>query len=139
MTAAHPESDPALELRLLGPVSVAVDGQPVAVGGPRQMAVLARLMLAPDQMVTMGQLVESVWDGDEPSQPHIAIRSYVSNLRRAIEPNRRRRAADSCLASAPPGYRLAIDPLAVDWVRFESMVNRGRTELDDGRFAEAVA
>lgn len=103
------------------------------------MAVLARLMLTPDQMVTMGQLVESVWDGDEPAQPHIAIRSYVSNLRRAIEPNRRRRAANSCLASAPPGYRLAIDPHSVDWVRFEHLVNEGRAELEADRSTHSVA
>lgn len=96
------------------------------------MAVLARLMLTPDQAVAMSQLVESVWDGDEPSQPHIAIRSYVSNLRRAIEPNRRRRAADSCLANSPPGYRLAIDPAAVDWVRFETLVAEGRDGLSAG-------
>lgn len=140
MTAVDqdPVPDPVLKLCLLGPLTVEVDGEPVAVGGPRQMAVLARLMLTPDQMVTMGQLVESVWDGDEPAQPHIAIRSYVSNLRRAIEPNRRRRAADSCLASAPPGYRLAIDAHSVDWVRFENLVNQGRVELEAGRHGLSV-
>ncbi|MEM7274936.1 MAG: BTAD domain-containing putative transcriptional regulator [Actinomycetota bacterium] len=130
--------EPIIDLRLLGPLTVSVDGAQVSVGGPRQMAVLARLMLTPDQTVTMGQLVESVWDGEEPSQPHIAIRSYVSNLRRAIEPNRRRRAADSCLANSPPGYRLAIAPDAVDWVRFEGLVTEGRDALADGDHGRAV-
>ncbi len=128
----------AIDLCLLGPLNVTVDGEPVPIGGPRQMAVLARLMLSPDQVVTMDQLVDSVWDGDEPNQPHVAIRSYVSNLRRAIEPNRRRRATDSCLASSPPGYRLVIDPASVDWVRFQRQVDDGRYQLSTGHYGEAV-
>lgn len=135
-SAATHRSD--IELCLLGPLNVVVDGEQVSVGGPRQMAVLARLMLTPDQVVTMDQLVDSVWDGDEPSQPHVAVRSYISNLRRAIEPNRRRRASDSCLASSPPGYRLTIDPAAVDWVRFQRLVEGSRSSLASGDAASAV-
>ncbi len=136
LSAANPSTP--IDLRILGPLNVTVDGKPVSVGGPRQMAVLARLMLTPDQVVTMTQLVESVWDGDEPAQPHVAVRSYISNLRRAIEPNRQRRSTDSCLASSPPGYRLAIDPASIDWVRFERLINDGRQELANGDPAAAV-
>ena len=135
-TAANPSS---LDLRLLGPLTVTVDGQPVPVGGPRQMAVLARLMLTPDQVVTMDQLVDSVWDGDEPARPQVAVRSYISNLRRAIEPNRRRRSADTCLVGSPSGYRLAVDPGAIDWVRFERLVEEGRSRLAGGDASGAVA
>ncbi|MGH1489237.1 MAG: BTAD domain-containing putative transcriptional regulator [Acidimicrobiales bacterium] len=136
LSAANPT--PSIDLRLLGPLSATVDGEPVSIGGPRQMAVLARLMLTPDQVVSMNQLVESVWDGDEPNQPQVAIRSYVSNLRRAIEPNRQRRSSESCLASSPPGYRLAIDTKSVDWVRFDCLVNEGRRHLLEGDPASAV-
>ena len=133
--AAH-RSD--IELGLLGPLRATVRGGEVAVGGPRQTAVLARLMVTPNQVVSMEQLIDGVWDGDEPKRPHVAIRSYVSNLRRAMEPNRRRRAADSCLASAPPGYRLSIDPEAVDWLRFQRLVDEARSQLADGRHGAAV-
>jgi len=126
------------DLCLLGPLNVTVDGRNVALGGPRQIAVLARLMVTPDQVVSMDQLIASVWDGDEPAQPHVTIRSYVSNLRRAIEPNRRRRSADSCLASSPPGYRLDIDPMAVDWVRFQRLVDGARDRVVAGDCAGAV-
>lgn len=126
------------DLCLLGPLHVTVDGRQVALGGPRQMAVLARLMVTPDQVVSMDQLIASVWDGDEPARPHVTIRSYVSNLRRAIEPNRRRRSADSCLASSPPGYRLDIDPTAVDWVRFQRLVDGARDRVVAGDCAGAV-
>lgn len=137
VTPAAGRSD--IELCLLGPVRVRVNGQEAAVGGPRQMAVLARLMVTPGQVVSMEQLVDAVWEGDGPNQPHVAIRSYVSNLRRAIEPNRRRRAADSCLESAPPGYRLAIDPTAVDWYRFQQLIEAARNSLTGGDVDAAVA
>ncbi len=134
--AANPSS--SVDFRLLGPVTVLVGGQPVAIGGPRQMAVLARLMLTPDHVVTMNQLVESVWDGDEPARPDVAVRSYISNLRRAIEPHRRRRASDSCLASSPSGYRLAVDPASIDWIRFERLISDGRQQLATGDWGGAV-
>lgn len=135
--AANPSS--SIRFRLLGPLTVTVDDEPVPLGGPRQMAVLARLMLTPDQVVSMNQLVESVWDGDEPAQPQVAVRSYISNLRRAIEPNRRRRSTDSCLASSPPGYRLTVDPADIDWVRVERLINAGRRQLAAGDPASAVS
>lgn len=118
-----------IDFCLLGPLLVSMDGRQTTVGGPRQTAVLARLMVTPGQMVSMEQLIDSVWDGGEPSRPHVAIRSYVSNLRKIIEPDRRRRAADSILASAPPGYRLAVEPAAVDWVRFQRLIDRARSRL----------
>ncbi|MEL6981278.1 MAG: BTAD domain-containing putative transcriptional regulator, partial [Actinomycetota bacterium] len=133
-SAAHPDYD----LRLLGPPTVTVDGRDVSLGGPRQIAVLARLMVTPDQVVSMDQLIASVWDGDEPAQPHVTVRSYISNLRRAIEPNRRRRSADSCLVSIPPGYRLAVDPTVVDWVRFQRLVDEGRAQVIGGNFDVAI-
>jgi DNA-binding SARP family transcriptional activator len=128
----------ALDFRLLGPLTVLVDGVVVPTGGPRQVAVLARLMLSPNQAVTMDQLVESVWDGDEPTQPQVTLRSYVSNLRRAIEPHRRRRASESCLLSTPSGYRLAVDPGSIDGVRFELAVDRARADLAAGDSRSAI-
>ncbi len=128
-TSAEPSD---IDLCLLGPLRVLVDGRAVSIGGPRQMAVLARLMLTPGQAVSMDQLVDSVWANESPSQPHTAIRSYVSNLRRAIEPTRRRRATDSCLVSSPPGYRLAIDQNAVDWIRFQALIEEARSGLVQG-------
>lgn len=131
-------TEPTLDFRLLGHLTVSVDGESVPIGGRRQSAVLARLLLTPGQVVTMEQLVESVWDGDEPNQPHTAVRSYISNLRRAIEPNRERRANDSCLASAPPGYRLAVEPESIDWVRFEQLIGDGRRALATGNYRSSA-
>ncbi len=129
VTTSAARSD--LDLCLLGPLRVSAGGSEVSLGGPRQMAVLARLMVTPGQVVSMEQLIDSVWDGGEPARPHVTVRSYVSNLRRALEPNRRRRAADSCLASSPPGYRLVVEPTAIDWVRFQRLLDEARVLAAD--------
>lgn len=122
---------------LLGPLVVTVAGTAVRLGGPRQVAVLARLLLAPGQVVSMEQLAESVWDGDLPARPEVAIRSYISNLRRSIEPARHPGDRQSCIESIAPGYRLAVDPGAIDAHRFEQLVAQGRSAL--GRNEAALA
>ena len=53
-----------LDIRLLGPITAERDGETVSLGGPRQRAVLARLALAPGQVVTVDRLVDDVWAGD---------------------------------------------------------------------------
>ncbi len=124
---------------LLGPLVVTVAGTAVRLGGPRQVAVLARLLLAPGQVVSMEQLAESVWDGDLPARPEVAIRSYISNLRRSIEPTRHPGDRQSCIESIPPGYRLAVDPGAIDAHRFELLVAQGRSGLARGEAALAAS
>ena len=124
---------------VLGPITVRREGDVVPLGGPRQVAVLGRLLLAVGESVSMEQLIEAVWDGDVPARPEVTVRSYVSNLRRLIEPGRNatpRRS--SCIESVSPGYRLTIDPLAVDANRFEATVAAGREALTRERTGDAV-
>ncbi|MCP5032770.1 MAG: AAA family ATPase, partial [Actinomycetia bacterium] len=131
-SAAAPSSSRSTSFEILGPVTVTVDGIPVRLGGPRQVAVLARLLVDPGKIVSMDQLVDAVWDGDAPARPEVALRSYVSNLRRAIEPDRDRRAATSCIESRNPGYCLAIDSEAVDAHRFERLISAARSTPKTG-------
>ncbi len=124
---------------LLGPVSAWIDGAAVSLGGPRQAAVLARLLLTPRQVVSLDQFVDSIWDSQIPNRPDVAIRSYISNLRRLIEPDRKRRGHDSILTSASAGYRLDIEPSQIDWVRFETAINNARAMLHTGEFAATIS
>lgn len=117
---------------VLGPVAVEHDGIGVSLGGPRQVAVLARLLIGLGQVVTMDQLVEAVWDGESPSRPEVTVRSYLSNLRRAIEPDRSRDRRKSCIESCTPGYRLEVDRVQLDAHRFETEVDDGRAALTAG-------
>ena len=73
-----------VDIRLLGPVAAFRDGEPGALGGPRQRAVLARLALAAGQVVTIDRLIDDVWAGDPPPTAVNTVQSYVSLLRRAL-------------------------------------------------------
>ena len=128
----------ALEVRLLGPVQVVRAGREVAVGGPRQRAVLALLVLRAGQVVFAGQLVEEVWRGRPPPGAAKTLRSYVSRLRAVLEP-------EAGLTARGGGYVLGADSLMVDAGRFEELVAAGQTGLSrsdpaaaGSRFREAL-
>ncbi len=137
VTAATP-SVTSVHFCLLGPVSVFADGQILRLGGPRQLAVLARLMLSPGQVVSMDQLVASVWDGNTPARPDVTVRSYISHLRRELDPDRKSRSASSCLLNSPPGYRLDVKSSQIDWMRFEAAVRGSRRLLDQAKFEDTA-
>ena len=137
-TAAVSGSAPPTTFNVLGPLTAVVDGVAVRLGGPRQVAVLGRLVLSPGHVVSMEQLVDSVWDGDAPNRPDVAIRSYVSNLRRSIEPDRDPGDRRSCIESSPPGYRLNVERAQVDAHRFEGLLRAGQSALTAGDPAAAM-
>lgn len=73
----------AAEFRLLGPVEVDLRGEAQTLGGPRQRAVLAALLLHSNQEVRTGQLMELVWS-DMPSSAESNLRTYLTRLRRIL-------------------------------------------------------
>jgi predicted ATPase/DNA-binding SARP family transcriptional activator len=113
----------AMDLRIgiLGPLEVRVGfGEPVQVVGPRLRALLIRLAMEPDRVVLAGQLIDAVWDSDPPAAATGALQSLVSRLRRLLP---------DVVESHAIGYRMAIDPEAVDSVQFERLALAGRDEL----------
>ncbi|MEV7970497.1 BTAD domain-containing putative transcriptional regulator [Sphaerisporangium sp. NPDC088356] len=92
------------------------------LGGQRQQAVLARLLVAHGRAVPMSVLIDELWPGDPPAQALSTIQGYVSRLRRALEPDRAPREEAEVLISAPPGYALRTAPASVDSWLFESLV-----------------
>nr|WTA64591.1 AAA family ATPase [Micromonospora sp. NBC_00855] len=114
-------------LRVLGPLEVEVDtGGPVDLGGPRQRAVLALLLAARGEVVSVGQLIEDLWRGDAPPRAIASLQAYVSHLRRLLEPAREPRAPARILITAPPGYALRLPADAVDAGRFEALLAEAR-------------
>jgi DNA-binding SARP family transcriptional activator len=120
-------------IRLLGPFGAQVAGRPVDLGGPRQRAVLALLLVARGEVVSVDRLIEDLWRGEPPPRATGALQAYVSHLRRALEPDREPRSPARVLVSSPPGYRVILDPDDVDGWRFEAMLARAATAPD--RFA----
>src|SRR4051812_44109214 len=114
-------------LRVLGPFAVETDqGTPVDVGGPRQRAVLALLLSARGDVVSVDRMIEDLWRGEAPPRAIASLQAYVSNLRRLLEPARERRAPARLLISAPPGYALRLPADAVDAWRFERLLAEAR-------------
>ncbi|MFF2330007.1 MULTISPECIES: BTAD domain-containing putative transcriptional regulator [unclassified Streptomyces] len=107
---------------ILGPV-VAWDGDGGAVDlkGRRHRAVLARLIVARGRVVPVTRLVEDLWV-DPPEGAVGAVRTFVSALRRALEPQRRPRTPARLLVTEGPGYALRADRSAVDGRRFEHLL-----------------
>ncbi|MEV0130919.1 BTAD domain-containing putative transcriptional regulator [Dactylosporangium sp. NPDC050688] len=130
---------------VLGPLRAGIGGQAVDLGGPRQRAVLARLVAAGGHVVPTDRFIDDLWQGVPPPKALAALQVYVSNLRRALEPDRAPRTPASVLVTVAPGYALHLPPGAVDAWRFEALLREGSAiaERDparaDGLLREALA
>jgi DNA-binding SARP family transcriptional activator len=117
-------------VRVLGPLQVTVDDVPADVGGPRQRCVLARLVAEHGRVVSADRLIEDLYAGEPPPRALAAVQSYVSHLRRALEPGRPPRAPSGVLVTSPPGYAIQLGRGAVDAWSFEDEIYQA-AGLDD--------
>ncbi|MFD6267872.1 BTAD domain-containing putative transcriptional regulator [Nocardia asteroides] len=101
---------------------VEVGDRPADLGGPRQRALLARLVLAGGEVVSTDRLIDDLWAGDPPPKALGALQAHISYLRRALEPDRPPRAPATVLISEAPGYALRLDRSAVDAWHFERLL-----------------
>lgn len=120
---------------VLGPLEMMVDGSPIPLGTPKQRAVLAMLLMNRDRPVGVDTLIDAAWQHQPPPGARATLYSYVSNLRRLMAgggvDNR------ALLASAPPGYRLAVLDHQYDLGSFVAEKNAGIRAADEGRFEQA--
>jgi DNA-binding SARP family transcriptional activator len=110
-------------------------GAPIDVGGAQPRTVLALLLIAAGRVVTVDALTDALWGDEPPSSAAGTLQSYISRLRRHLEPDRDR--DRQLLRREPPGYRLAVDAEQVDFRRFEVLADEGRAHLAAGRAADA--
>lgn len=121
--------------RILGPLELHGDAGPVDLRGARPRRLLARLLLAPGQIVSADRLIAALWDELPPASAQVTLRSHVARVRRAL-------AADGIAASVvtrSPGYLLQLTPGQVDAQVFERDVASGRAALAEGEVATAAA
>jgi DNA-binding SARP family transcriptional activator len=101
-----------VQFRILGPLEVLGDhGRPLALGGAKQRALLAVLLLHAGQVVSADRLIDELWGEDPPNTARNVVQVYVANLRKVLEPARSKRTASSLLRTQPPGYLL--DPTGI--------------------------
>ncbi|MEU6431170.1 BTAD domain-containing putative transcriptional regulator [Microbispora sp. NPDC046973] len=116
----------AVMFRVLGPVEAYVDGVPVDLGGPRPRLLVARLLIARGATVSVDAILDDLYDGTPPPRAQSTLHSYISNLRRVLEPGRAPRTPSSVLLSRPPGY--ALGPHEVDADEFVRLAQAGEPE-----------
>ncbi|MEV4216771.1 BTAD domain-containing putative transcriptional regulator [Nonomuraea sp. NPDC049725] len=108
-----------MRVGLLGPFEVRNrDGAVVEVPGVRLRALLAALALEAGRIVTRSRLVDWIWGEQPPADEVNALQALVSRLRRVLP--------DGVIEAESGGYRLAVDPDAVDVCRFERLVAQAR-------------
>ena len=126
------------EFGILGPLDVTRSGCVLPLGGPRQRAVLALLLLEANQVVSMDRLAEDIWDGHPPEGWATTLQTYVFHLRQALDPGRARGAAGDVLVTRGRGYLLRVSREHLDAAVFQDGFTAGRVALDAGRYAEAA-
>jgi DNA-binding SARP family transcriptional activator len=114
----------ALRIQTLGPLQVQCDGQPVALGGRAQRALLARLLLEPGRTVPVSRLVDDLWGEDAPASAPKMIQIYVSMLRKVLP--------EGVLVTRSPGYAVELPREAIDLSRFEDLRQAGQAALAAG-------
>jgi DNA-binding SARP family transcriptional activator len=118
-----------VEIRVLGPLEVVIDGRPVELPSAKARQVLAALVVRANEVVSTDRLFEVLWGAQPPESAANTLQTYVAHLRGAVEPDRGRRKVGQVLVTRPPGYMLAIEPDGIDAVRFERLAEQGRREL----------
>src|SRR6266571_7384260 len=127
-----------LAFRVLGPLEVLREGRPLRLGGERQRALLALLILSANEVVPSDRLIEALFGPDAPATAGNALQVAVSRLRRLLDDG----GSDGdggVLLTRPRGYELRAGPEQLDVALFECLVAEGREALELGDPAGAAA
>ncbi|MGH3079443.1 MAG: BTAD domain-containing putative transcriptional regulator, partial [Gaiellaceae bacterium] len=117
-----------MEFRILGPLEAWDGGREVTLGGPKPRALLALLLLHPNEVVSSDRLIDELWGAESPEDAAGALRVNVSRLRKALPPD--------VLTTRSPGYVVRVEPDTLDLHRFERLVDEGRSLLARGLAAD---
>jgi DNA-binding SARP family transcriptional activator len=111
-----------VEFRVLGSIEVFEEGNgSIALGGPKQRAVLAHLLLRANHLVPAEVLIDEVWGDEPPETARNALQSYASHLRKALGVER--------LEGSRAGYRLRVESSELDVARFQTLLRNARRLL----------
>jgi DNA-binding SARP family transcriptional activator len=108
------------DFRILGPLEVFDATGPLLLGGQKQRAVLALLLLEPGRVVSTERLVDALWGERPPRTAGTSLQNFISQLRKLL--------GAEILETKPPGYRLRIRPGEIDLDRFRVLVEQARTK-----------
>jgi predicted ATPase/DNA-binding SARP family transcriptional activator len=120
-----------VQVRVLGPLSVVVDGCPVEIGGQRLRALISALAIAAPRPASVAGLAAAIWGDEPPAGAANAVQTLVSRARRAL-------GNSGAIIQSTAGYLLAVAPDDVDAHRFAAQVALGTDQLRKGDAAGAA-
>jgi DNA-binding SARP family transcriptional activator len=116
-----------VEYRILGPLEVLADGQPVSLGGSKQRALLVILLLHANEVVSRDRLIDELWGESPPDTAQTALHVHVSQLRKIL--------GSETIVTLAPGYSIQVAAGEFDLDRFEHLVDEAHRQ----EAAEAAA
>jgi YVTN family beta-propeller protein len=119
-----------VHFRVLGPLQVFEDGRPLVLGGPKQRAVLALLLLEANRPLSKDRLIDDIWGEHPPVTASETLDTYISRLRGILGPGR--------LARRPTGYELRVDAGEFDLSTFDDLVSEAEQLLPQDPAAAAA-
>ncbi|MFU8853056.1 BTAD domain-containing putative transcriptional regulator [Micromonospora sp. SL1-18] len=138
MELTHDDNETAgLGFGILGPIKMHTRSGPVALTAARLRVVLAVLLLRPNQVVPLDDIVDRLWPERPPATARDQVVNVVSALRR-LAGEAGRSAAGQWLTTQPPGYLARIDPEQLDVENFDAYVRQADAQTLAGRPAEAA-
>ena len=102
-----------MDYRILGPLEVLAPDGPVPLGGAKQRALLAILLLRANEVVSTDRLIDALWGEEPPETAPKALQVHVSQLRKALGPD--------AIRTRPPGYALDVTGSELDLDRFRRL------------------
>jgi DNA-binding SARP family transcriptional activator/ABC-type transport system substrate-binding protein len=117
---------------LLGPLEVRTDEKVLRLGGAKQRALLAILLVHANEVVSRDRLIEEIWPDRPPGGAAHSLDHQISRLRKVLDP-------PDTLVTQSGGYMLRANPGDIDVHRFEENLERGRQANAAGNPTEALA
>lgn len=124
-----------MEYRVLGPLEVRAEGQPLVLPGGNQRNLLAVLLLHGGRVVPADRLIDILWGEALPKAPTTTLHGVVAALRRTLA---RGGSGAGPLVTQPPGYRIDVAPGEFDLATFDELVQTARRDMRQGAMAEAA-
>src|SRR5262249_54507633 len=109
-----------MQFRILGPLEIVGDDGPITLHRGKEQALLAFMLLHPNELLPSDRLIDELWDGRPPATAAKILQNAVSQLRKAL--------GDGRLETRPPGYVFHLQPDELDLQRFERLAAEGRSE-----------
>ncbi|GAA14826.1 BTAD domain-containing putative transcriptional regulator [Gordonia alkanivorans] len=127
-----------LSYTVLGGLGAQIGSDPVELGTRKQRATLAQLVLAEGAPLRADRLIEGIWGDSPPDRAEVSLQSYISGLRKALEPDRKPRSPSTVLLTHGTGYSLPTTPDQVDLRRLTTDLASARTLMQQGDTAAAA-